>query len=120
MSVWLRDGVAQRRLALGEVGAGALNDVADFDVGRAGHFTALAIGAVFQRFVVQRRIFQPQPLAVRPRLFWPRIERVHFGDRAVGGADGAFDAAFKAVVLMQAHAFFLRGDLLRDVQRTDQ
>ncbi|MNP53829.1 hypothetical protein D3C76_1483370 [compost metagenome] len=51
------DGVAQRRLALGKVGTRPLNDIANFDVGRAGHLTAFAVGAILQRFVVQRRIF---------------------------------------------------------------
>ncbi|MNZ91370.1 hypothetical protein D3C78_1103520 [compost metagenome] len=97
------DSVTQRGLALGKVGAGALNDVADFDVGRAGHLTAFAVGAILQRLIIQRRILQSQALAVRPRLFWPRIERIHLGHRTIGGTDGTFDAILKTVVFMQAH-----------------
>ncbi len=63
------DGVAQGRLLLAVLCPGALNDIANFHIRRAGDLAALAVNAVLQRLVVQRAILQTQAFAVRPRLF---------------------------------------------------
>jgi hypothetical protein len=65
------DGIAQRRLLLAVLCARALDNIANFDIRRAGDFAALAVDAVFQRLVVQRAVLQAQALAVRPGLFRP-------------------------------------------------
>ncbi len=61
--------IAQVRVLLAIVGARALDNIADFHIGRAGHFAALAVDAVLERFIVQRAVFTPQAFAIRPRLF---------------------------------------------------
>lgn len=54
------DGVAQGRLLLAVLCPGALNDIANFHIRRAGDLAALAVNAVLQRLVVQRAILQTQ------------------------------------------------------------
>ena len=91
--------VPQRRLLRAVARPGALNNIADFHIRRAGDFAAFAVDAVFQRFIVQLAVLQAQALAVRPGLFRPGIAWVHAADRADGGTHRAFDAAFKTGVV---------------------
>ena len=91
--------IAQAGFLLAIVGARALDNIADFHIGRAGHFAALAVDAVLERFIVQRAVFTPQAFAIWPRLFWPRIARVDAAHRADGGAHGTFDAVFKTLLV---------------------
>ena len=65
--------VPQRRLLRAVARPGALNNIADFHIRRAGDFAAFAVDAVFQRFIVQLAVLQAQALAVRPGLFRPGI-----------------------------------------------
>ena len=74
------------------------DDVADAHAAWAGDFTALAVGTVFEGAVEQLRALDPQPLAIRARLFGAGVGRVGLGHRAVGGADGAFDALIESLV----------------------
>ncbi|EPF15956.1 hypothetical protein HMPREF0201_03133 [Cedecea davisae DSM 4568] len=99
------NGVTQGRFVFAIFGARALNNIADFNFRRAGDFAAFAVGAVFQRVVVQRRIFETQPLAIRPGLFWPWIFRANPANRAGGSADRTLNTAFKAGFIKQVHGF---------------
>lgn len=94
-----KDGVAQGRLLLAVLCPGALNDIANFHIRRAGDLAALAVNAVLQRLVVQRAILQTQAFAVRPRLFRARIARIDPTYRAGGGTDRALNAAFKTGIV---------------------
>ncbi len=93
------DGVAQGRLLLAVLCPGALNDIANFHIRRAGDLAALAVNAVLQRLVVQRAILQTQAFAVRPRLFRAGIARIDPTYRAGGGTDRALNAAFKTGIV---------------------
>ena len=95
------DGIAQSRFRVAIIGAGALYNVANFDIGWARHFTALTVNAVFQRIIVQSAVFTPQTFTVRPGLFRPRIAWIDAAHRTNGGADGAFNAVFETLL---AHA----------------
>lgn len=93
------DGIAQGRLLRAIARPGALDDIADFHIRRAGDFTTFAVDTVFQRLVVQLTVLQTQTLAVRPGLFRSGIARVHAADRADGRANRAFNAAFKTGIV---------------------
>ncbi|MNS85614.1 hypothetical protein D3C72_1194820 [compost metagenome] len=74
------------------------DDVADAHPAWAGHFTALAVGAVLEGAVKELRALDAQPLPIRARLLGARVGGVGLGHRAVGGTDGAFDALIEGLI----------------------
>ncbi len=74
------------------------DDVADAHPARAGYFAAFAVGAVLEGAIEQLGALDPQPLAIRARLFRAGVGGVGLGNRTVGGTDGAFDALIESLV----------------------
>ncbi|MNP16191.1 hypothetical protein D3C76_1085770 [compost metagenome] len=74
------------------------DDVADAHPARAGHLAALAVGAVLEGAVEQLRALDAQPLPIGTGLFRARVGGIGLGHRAVGGADGAFDALIEGLI----------------------
>ena len=91
------DPVAELGLGLGILDAGGLDDVGDIHAGRAGDLAALAVEAVFQRFIEEVRVFQAEAFPVRTGLFRAGIAGIGRNDRAIGGTDRALHALFEVV-----------------------
>ena len=89
--------VAQRRAVFAVFYTCKLDDVADFDIGRACHLASLAIEAIFQRFVVEVFATKAQSFSVGTGLLRSGIFGAHGNYRAVGCASRAFEALLKIV-----------------------
>ncbi len=90
--------VAERGLLLAVVQTGRLNDVADAHVGWAGHFTSLAVQAVFQSLVVVEGLLQSVAFAVGTGLFRSRKVGIDRRHGAVYRADCTLYTVLEVVV----------------------
>ena len=75
-----------------------LDNIPDAHIRGTSHLAALAIDAVFQRFIIKIGLFQPQALPVRTRLFRSREIGIRSRNRTIHRAHGALDTLFKIVI----------------------
>lgn len=74
-----------------------MDQVRDLHPGRAGHFAALAVHAIFQVLVEEIPVLQTKPLSVRTGLLGTRKQRIDGHNRTVSRTYRTFDALLEII-----------------------